>query len=243
MRKYVLVWLFSAITAYPTWAQDSDADSDGILDASDNCPLVTNPEQENSDGDQVGDACDLDDDNDGLIDSFDPSPLDASAPSNPESRLVASQRHILAVGDKEGMGLGRSLDYANGSLVVGAPYSTASGVLSVFKKAEASQYELTNSLTGNDYSRTMGVDVHLPRGADFLFAADGNASVNFTQSGQLISYSESEGDWGLYGGGVVGESTYSFMQRVRGSADGTRMVGGSHNHSNKLLVCPITLGI
>jgi hypothetical protein len=35
-----------------------DSDGDGIVDATDNCPFVSNPNQKNSDGDRFGDACD-----------------------------------------------------------------------------------------------------------------------------------------------------------------------------------------
>jgi len=35
-----------------------DRDEDGIPDATDNCPFVSNPAQENADGDALGDACD-----------------------------------------------------------------------------------------------------------------------------------------------------------------------------------------
>src|SRR4029077_2515289 len=37
-----------------------DRDGDGIVDASDNCPLTANPTQVDSDGDHMGDACDPD---------------------------------------------------------------------------------------------------------------------------------------------------------------------------------------
>ena len=46
-----------------------DTDSDGIPDATDNCPAASNPDQANFDTDAFGDACDDDDDNDGITDT------------------------------------------------------------------------------------------------------------------------------------------------------------------------------
>ena len=37
---------------------DPDDDNDGLLDEVDNCPLVANPDQQDSDHDTVGDLCD-----------------------------------------------------------------------------------------------------------------------------------------------------------------------------------------
>ena len=43
----------------------------------DNCSVVANSNQINTDSDAEGDACDADDDNDGLLDVMDPLPLQA----------------------------------------------------------------------------------------------------------------------------------------------------------------------
>jgi hypothetical protein len=56
-----------------------DTDGDGVNDASDNCPTVANPNQENNDGDAQGDACDPDDDNDVVNDTADNCPLVANS--------------------------------------------------------------------------------------------------------------------------------------------------------------------
>jgi hypothetical protein len=48
------VWFGTDIEIWPT-----DYDGDGILDPDDNCPTVYNPEQTNTDGDGIGDACDV----------------------------------------------------------------------------------------------------------------------------------------------------------------------------------------
>ena len=53
----------------------ADGDSDGIPDTTDNCPLVANPGQTNTDGDGFGDACDADDDDDTVADGADNCPL------------------------------------------------------------------------------------------------------------------------------------------------------------------------
>lgn len=42
-----------------------DSEGDGVGNACDNCPDARNPDQLNTDGDSKGNACDPDDDNDG----------------------------------------------------------------------------------------------------------------------------------------------------------------------------------
>ncbi len=42
----------------PPWDDNQDVDHDGILNSVDNCPTAWNPDQKDTDGDSVGDACD-----------------------------------------------------------------------------------------------------------------------------------------------------------------------------------------
>ena len=73
-----------------TVASPGDADSDGVPDATDNCPAAANPTQTNTDSgntagnrpgtDTLGDACDDDDDGDGYTDAQETALLPAENP-------------------------------------------------------------------------------------------------------------------------------------------------------------------
>tara|TARA_R110001592_G_scaffold258236_4_gene522042 strand:- start:15491 stop:19831 length:4341 start_codon:yes stop_codon:yes gene_type:complete len=65
-------------TALGTNPDSTDSDEDGTNDGADNCPATLNSDQENTDGDAKGNACDADDDNDGVLDGDDAFPTNAS---------------------------------------------------------------------------------------------------------------------------------------------------------------------
>ncbi len=63
---------FQQVVEFRLDAQDPDAAGDGVPAASDNCPWVANPGQENADADAWGDACECGDvDGDGDVDAAD----------------------------------------------------------------------------------------------------------------------------------------------------------------------------
>ncbi len=62
-------------------ASAPDDDGDGVSNVEDNCLLVANADQLDTDGDGKGDACDTDDDGDGVADISDNCPTTANAGS------------------------------------------------------------------------------------------------------------------------------------------------------------------
>lgn len=62
-----------------TLPQRADGDGDGVPNGRDNCPVVANTDQLDTDGDGAGDACDADDDGDGVEDGADNCPVLANA--------------------------------------------------------------------------------------------------------------------------------------------------------------------
>jgi len=120
-----------------------DVDEDGVPDSTDNCPLLANPDQADSDLDGQGDACDIDDDGDGLADGIDNCPLLA----NPDQA------------DTDGDGIGDACD------------SIQSGCHSVPMSINAATFGPgTHSLASQQSLATQGA-VRVQTGADVTFHA------------------------------------------------------------------------
>jgi len=80
----VEMWCVGDPTTTNPNADITDSDSDGIVDAVDNCPIAPNHDQSDKDSDGLGDACDMgdnntigdvDSDDDGWVDAVDNCPI------------------------------------------------------------------------------------------------------------------------------------------------------------------------
>ena len=98
-EKYSLEGYF-AVFGELAYAAPTDSDGDGAADVRDNCVVVINPEQRDTDADGQGDACDDDDDNDGITDLEDLCPLVVSGRNLPIAGLVQGDQDDDGKGDE-----------------------------------------------------------------------------------------------------------------------------------------------
>ncbi len=112
---------------------DNDKDQDGLCSNLDNCPDTPNPDQADSDGDGIGDACDncTDRDADGICDNSDPCPLD---PDNDKDQdgLCANLDNCPDTpnpdqADSDGDGIGDACDNDTSVPVIHGPPSGGGG--------------------------------------------------------------------------------------------------------------------
>ena len=112
MKSRILsVVIVGVMLGHATLVMAVDNDGDGINDASDNCLLVANPAQRDTDGDNIGNACDADIDNNCAVNFLD---------------QVAYANNFLVAGDLDtdnnGDGVTNFIDFAVfGSQFLGAP--------------------------------------------------------------------------------------------------------------------------
>ncbi len=85
---------------------DMDMDGDGVLDADDNCPMVPNPDQVDTDGNGVGDVCEMGDgepvdtDGDGISDGLEMMiGADPADPADPVTYALPSRDHMVGTWD------------------------------------------------------------------------------------------------------------------------------------------------
>lgn len=78
---------------------DTDTDSDGVADHTDNCPTAPNPDQKDMDDDGKGDACDVDADGDGVE-----GPLGDSEDCDDADPLVGTPGTWYRDADEDGAG-------------------------------------------------------------------------------------------------------------------------------------------
>ncbi len=179
-----------------------DSDSDGVCDVDDNCPYVFNPDQMDSDGDGIGDACDSDYGIRGS-DSARPDGYSAELYLEPFYHITLTNNVVVDNRANTGSGLyikGVSLHLLHNTIARGSTVSRAragdgSGVFVGSTGLRHSTVALTNTIL---VSHTMGIAV----------AAGNTATLEGTLWGDGAWANVT--DWGGSGTIITGTPAYNY---------------------------------
>ena len=162
----------------------TDTDKDGKPDGLDNCPKVPNPDQKNTDGDKLGDACDDDADGDGIgnvkeaqlgghpldRDSDDDGVLDGDE-ALPEADTDGDGKANIIDPDSDGDGLNDGLE---------------AGVVKPDKDTDLSKGHFVEDLDPTTHTSTVKKDTDGDGRDDGVEDANGNGRVDKCESNPLV---------------------------------------------------------
>ena len=192
------IWDFGTANSLPTIrGLVPDSDSDGISDNRDNCPTESNPDQNNSDGDDYGDACDSDDDNDGIDDSVDAGVncrtiANALDPDAPSCRDINTDRDLI--------------DLLNGTISADGYYRLTDDITISAGAGWAPISDFRGTLNGNNHTITFTT----PQPNQPLFDSI-NATATVTRIGIINSTLAHRNDGNISYAYATGDSTGSIL--------------------------------
>ena len=160
-----------------------DNDHDGIADALDNCRLVSNADQENSDTDSIGNACDVDDDNDGVRDALDAFSQDVTETTDTDLDGTGNNADT----DDDNDGLPDGVELAQGLNPLDA--SDALTDLDSDGVSNLQEYQLGTSITVDTVPPELVIpqDIRISSTGPLTSVDLGNAEANDAKSGIIVA--------------------------------------------------------
>ena len=220
-------WNFGTANDLPT-LRALDGDGDGFANTVDNCPDVANPDQNNTDGDADGNACDADDDNDNRPDISDAFPTNATEWADTDGDGTgdnADNCHILAnptQANLDGDAAGDACDPLTPIASATALQAITNGIYHLTANLTVTGVwipirDFRGTLNGNNHTITFGngarplfdtiyASAHVTNigilGNTLAYRNDGNISNAYATGDSLGDYDNYQG-----GGGLVAYNT------------------------------------